>query len=124
MTEGASRFEDDRGVIQDILGPVDAVTHIFTRQGAVRGNHVHYQTTQWTLVISGQLLIVTDPDKADRPGGYQHAVYGPGDMACEEAGVPHAWKALKDTQVLVFTKGPRSGTDYEKDTVRLETPLL
>ena len=113
------RFEDDRGVIQDLLGPLDAVTRITTKAGAVRGNHVHHQTTQWTFILSGRMLIVTDD------GEYrQRHEYGPGEMAEELPGVPHAWKALEDTEVLVFTRGPRSGEAYETDTERLKVPLL
>lgn len=115
------RFEDDRGVIEDLLATsLDSVTRIFTRAGAVRGNHVHKLTTQWTYVISGRLMIVTAaPDGVQEP-----RIYGPGDLAREAPGIPHAWKALEDTTVLVFTRGPRSGTNYESDTVRLEKPLL
>ena len=39
-------------------------------------------------------------------------------------GDPHAWKALEDSECLVFTRGPRSGENYEEDTYRLDTPLL
>jgi quercetin dioxygenase-like cupin family protein len=113
------RFEDERGVIQDIFGPVDAVTRITTKAGAVRGNHVHAQTIQWALVLTGQLLVVTGLGDLRR-----EKVYGPGQISCERPGVPHAWKALEDTEVLVFTRGPRSGEAYESDTQRLETPLL
>jgi hypothetical protein len=35
-------YEDARGVIQDLLGPVDSVTWITTKKGAIRGNHVHH----------------------------------------------------------------------------------
>jgi len=110
------RHEDGRGVIQDLLvTPLDAVTEIRTRKGAIRGNHVHRATTQWTYVVSGLLRVVTQ-----RNGGpLRDRVYGPGDMACEHPGVTHAWEALEDTVVLVFTKGPRSGTAYESDTFRL-----
>ena len=113
------RFEDDRGVIQDLIGANDGVTEIFTRAGAIRGNHVHHRTTQWAYVVSGRLLIVTDN------GEFRgHHEYGPGEMACEAPGIPHAWKALEDTTVLVITKGPRAGEAYETDTERLGTPLL
>jgi quercetin dioxygenase-like cupin family protein len=115
----ADRFEDERGVIQDLFGPLDAVTRITTKAGAVRGNHVHHQTIQWTMVLTGRMLIVT--------AGGGHRVsreYGPGQIACERPGVPHAWKALEDTEVLVFTRGPRSGEGYESDTERLKEPLL
>ena len=110
------RHEDGRGVIQDLLvTPLDAVTEIRTRKGAIRGNHVHRATTQWTYVVSGLLRVVTQQNG----GPLRDRVYGPGDTACELPGVTHAWEALEDTVVLVFTKGPRSGTAYESDTERL-----
>ena len=118
----ADRFEDRRGVIEDILaGPIDQVTRIFTRKGAVRGNHVHARTTQWTYVVSGALRVVTVADDWSEPAD---RCYGEGQLITDEPGVAHAWKALEDTTVLVFTRGPRSGEAYESDTVRLRVPLL
>ena len=114
------RFADDRGEIADILaGPIDCVTRITTLVGKTRGNHVHARTTQWTLVLSGRLLVVTE-DKESRT----RREYGPGEMAEERPGIAHAWRALEDTVVLVFTRGPRAGTTYESDTQRLKVPLL
>ena len=113
------RFEDERGVIQDLLGPIDSVTCISTVKGAVRGNHVHRYTDQWTFVVTGRLLSVQGDDEPREVGegtGLQ--------MILEPKGVPHAWKALEDTVCLVFTKGPRSGDQYELDTQRLKEPLL
>lgn len=115
----ADRFEDHRGVIQDLLGPVDAVTEIFTKAGSVRGNHIHQRTTQWTYVAWGRLLAAWAEDD-----GVHQKEYRPGDLIREPAGIPHAWKAITDTRVLVFTKGPRSGAAYETDTHRLEVPIL
>lgn len=91
------------------------MTRIFTRASHVRGNHVHAGTTQWAYVASGRLLV------ASREPGQPAAehVYGPGMLAADRPGVAHAWKALEDTTVLVFTKGPRSGENYESDTQRL-----
>ncbi len=112
----SSRFEDDRGVIQDILaGPIDAVTHITTKKGAVRGNHVHLETIQWTYVTSGALWMACGVDRF---------VLEPGEVVTHPPGVPHAWEALKDTECLVFTRGPRSAENYETDTHRLDEPLL
>jgi quercetin dioxygenase-like cupin family protein len=109
-------FIDERGVIQDLLTePIDAVTRIRTVKGAVRGNHVHRRTTQWTYVLTGSLLVAS---------GDSETIAGPGDMLVDEPGTPHAWKALEDTDCLVFTQGPRSGADYESDTHRLEVPLI
>ena len=114
------RHEDSRGVIQDLLnGPIDGNTEITTNAGSVRGNHRHERTVQWTYVVSGRLLVVTDD------GEYRkRREYGPGEMAEEAPGIAHAWKALEPTKVLVFTRGPRSGEAYESDTQRLSKPLL
>lgn len=113
------RHEDERGVIQDLLGQTDAITEITTRAGAIRGNHVHKLTTQWAYVVSGEMLFARLEDD-----GLHTAVYGTGALVTEHAEVPHAWKAVTDCTVLVFTKGPRSGEAYEIDTQRLENPIL
>jgi quercetin dioxygenase-like cupin family protein len=114
----SGRHEDDRGVIQDLLWDVDSVTMISTKAGAVRGNHVHNETDQWTFVVSGRLLSARGEARTEvGPGTGCVQVYEP-------RGTPHAWKALEDTVCLVFTKGPRSGENYESDTIRLDEPLL
>lgn len=112
----ADSFEDDRGKIQDLIdGPIDSVTRIVTREGAVRGNHFHEHTTQWTYVLSGCLHMFNG--KVDR-------LLTSGEIMVHRPGEPHAWKALEDTDCLVFTKGPRSGSEYESDTIRLADPLV
>ncbi len=112
---GMQRFEDERGVIEDLFGRLDGVTRITTKKGAVRGNHVHAKTAQWTMVLSGCLLVAH---------GKQETLVGPGEILTHPPGEPHAWKAVEDTTCLVFTHGPRSGSNYESDTQRLEEPLL
>lgn len=120
------RFEDERGFIWDlpIRGPIDAVTRIFTKAGAIRGNHVHALTTQWAYVVRGHLLVVSQSPQEKAEKGVRKRVYGAGEVLCDEPGTAHAWQALEDTEVLVFTRGPRSGEAYESDTQRLTVPLL
>lgn len=115
-------YEDVRGIIHDIIpGPIDQVTEIFTRAGAVRGNHIHQETTQWTYVVSGKMLFGTRKSSGMDGNDLPHYVIGgPGALITEHPGMPHAWRALEDTLVLVFTRGPRSGEAYESDTQRLE----
>jgi len=116
VEEPRGGFKDDRGWIEDLLvEPVDSITRIHTKQGQVRGNHVHRETTQWTYVLSGTLWM-TD--------GEHNFFVGSGQMVVDEPGSPHAWKATVDSDCLVFTRGPRSGKDYESDTERLEEPLI
>ena len=110
-------FEDDRGVIADLIAePLDSVTQIFTRKGAVRGNHVHEETVQWTYVVSGALVMAHRKPGDDLPVSW---TVHPGELVCDNPGVAHAWRALEDCTVLVFTRGPRSGANYESDTQRL-----
>jgi quercetin dioxygenase-like cupin family protein len=106
---------DDRGDITDLAGRVDAVTVVRTKKGAVRGNHLHNQTEQWTYVASGRLF-VTDGNREEE--------VGPGGVVYDRPGSPHAWRALEDTVCVVFVKGPRAGNNYEADTTRLEIPLI
>jgi quercetin dioxygenase-like cupin family protein len=107
---------DERGVIRDLLGTrIDSITRITTVKGAVRGNHVHELTSQWTYVLSGELLVANDRTQL---------LLGPGEMVMHAPNEPHAWKAVSDTDVLVFTRGPRRGESFEDDTARLAVPLL
>ena len=113
-------FKDERGTIRDLLTEVtlDSVTLIRTLSGGVRGNHYHAETTQWTYVMRGKLKVVTSdgPGSPTREAEIAHA----GDLFISPPGEAHAWQALEDTDVLVFTRGPRSGQNYESDTTRLE----
>jgi quercetin dioxygenase-like cupin family protein len=110
----SKRYEDERGVIQDLLGSIDSVTEIFTKKDAIRGNHVHQYTTQWAYIVSGRLLVAHRHEDIET-----RIAFGPGKLIKEGPGVEHAWRALEDTTVLVFTKGPRSGENYEDDVIRL-----
>jgi hypothetical protein len=43
------RFEDERGTIEDLFGGESVhVTQVATNEGAIRGNHRHDHTEQWT----------------------------------------------------------------------------
>lgn len=113
-------FRDERGTITDLLeGPIDCVTRIDTRAGAIRGNHFHASSHQWAYVVSGTLTVATVEDD-----GVHERLYYPGDISHEPPGLRHAWRAMTDCTVLVFTRGPRSGEAYESDTTRLEVPIL
>lgn len=117
------QFEDDRGKIADLLvnESIDAVTYITFTPGAVRGNHYHKQTTQWTFVTTGSVLYASC-----RPGEpVKTEVLNVGDFVVATPNEVHAFRAgAEPAEILVFTKGPRAGFDYEKDTFRLEKPIL
>lgn len=115
-------FKDHRGEIIDLLEneSVNAVTLITFTRGAVRGNHYHKQTTQWNYLLSGCIKLVSQ-----YPGGpIVETIMRAGDFVVTGPNVSHALVALEDSSVMVFTKGPRGGKEYESDTFRLETPLV
>ena len=115
-------FEDDRGTITDILDhePIDAVTMITFTKGAVRANHYHKETVQWNYLISGELLYRS----RDKKSKISNTTMKPGDFAVSAAGEVHAMKGLKKSLLLVLTRGPRGGADYESDTFRDNAELI
>ena len=123
-------FEDHRGMILDILEgeSVDAGTYISFKNRAVRANHFHKETTQWNYVLSGKLkycnkVLEKDMLEDSQAEMTEETLY-PGDFCVSYPWEAHAFKGIEDSEMLVLTKGPRSGMDYEKDTFRLEKPLI
>ncbi|HXC56346.1 MAG TPA: cupin domain-containing protein [Rhizomicrobium sp.] len=115
-------FSDHRGAISDIVTKenIGAVTIITTRKGAVRGNHYHKETWQYLYVLSGKLRAV-----AQNPGeAPTEAILLPGDLILDVPNQRHAFEGLEDSTCLVLTRGVREGDDYEKDTFRLDIPLI
>jgi dTDP-4-dehydrorhamnose 3,5-epimerase-like enzyme len=121
VTKIISDFEDERGSITDILRqePIDYVTIITSKKGALRGNHVHKETVQYVYVMEGKLKALSQ--MSDEP--VCTTVLEMGDLIVNVPNEGHAFEALEDTTFLVLTRGPRGGENYEDDTFRLETPL-
>ncbi len=115
-------FEDQRGSIRDILigKEIDAVTILTCKKGSVRGNHFHKQSVQYGYVVSGSFVCATQI--GDNPVEIKELKAG--DLIAHPLNEKHAFKALEDSVFLALTKGPRQGTSYEKDTFRLEKPIL
>lgn len=115
-------FSDSRGDIIDLIADdtINAVTLISFNKGAVRANHYHKETVQWNYVLSGEILLVTQ-----MPGGPRvESVLRKGDFAVTIENERHALLGLTDAKLLVLTKGPRAGIQYEADTFRLQDPLI
>jgi quercetin dioxygenase-like cupin family protein len=114
--------EDSRGIIVDLVENqnINAVTFITFSKGAVRANHYHKKTTQWNYVTKGQIKLVTQLGEED----VKEVILKKGDLAVTIPMEKHALVGLEDSEMLVFTEGPRGGKEYESDTFRLETPLV
>lgn len=118
----APQFSDDRGEILDILTGenIDAVTLITFTKGATRANHYHKETIQWNYVTNGKLIYASQ----EIGGVKKEITLNKGDFVTSNPNEIHAFKAIENSELLVLTKGPRAGKDYEEDTFRLEEPIL
>ena len=121
IIETEVNHRDDRGSIMDLIegANINAVTFISFKKGAVRGNHYHKQTTQWNYVLRGKIRLVAQAgDQVP-----EEAILESGGFAVTEPMEKHALVGVEDSEMLVFTQGPRGGKEYESDTFRLEVPL-
>jgi len=115
-------FQDKRGKIIDILQKkqIEYVTLITSKKGAVRGNHYHKKSIQYNFILKGKMKLFT----RDNNGVKKTQLLKKGDLACNPEKEEHALLALEDSEFLVFTRGPRGGENYEKDTFRLKDKLI
>ena len=113
---------DKRGFIKDLLEnkKINAITLISQKKGKIRGNHYHKKTIQWNYLLSGKIVIYAKK----RGQGTKKKILNKGDLVVTMKNESHAIKAIKDSEFLVFTQGPRGGKEYENDTYRLKTPLV
>ena len=113
-------FKDHRGVIVDLLQreKINAVTFLTINKTKVRGNHYHKKTYQWNYIISGQMILVSRIQKK-----IKFKVLKKGDFYLTKPYEHHALIGKTKCEVLVFTKGPRGGKEYETDTFRLKDDL-
>lgn len=122
ITRPAVAHADARGEITDILEktPVNAVTLLTLKRGAVRGNHYHRHTTQWLYVLSGRIYVAARSET----GRVVSALLCEGELVMNPPLEAHAIRADADAVLLALAAGPRDGRDYENDTYRLDTPLI
>lgn len=115
-------FEDARGTITDIFvkEPKEHCTIIFTKKGAVRGNHYHKLSRQHDFIVSGRMEVYGQHVGEEK---ISTTVVGPNDLLVWEPNEAHEFVALEDTIFITFVDGVRGGDDFEKDTFRLEKPL-
>lgn len=120
--ETKPNFSDKRGDIRDLIHNenINSITVITFTKGAVRANHYHRETVQWNYLISGKVKIVTQfPGKE-----VIETIMEKGDLIVTVPNESHALMGLVDSELIVFTSGPRGGNEYETDTFRLEESLI
>lgn len=115
-------FKDSRGKIVDLIEKknINAITFITQKKGKIRGNHFHKKTIQWNYLLKGKIVIYSKYKNQKT----KFITLKVGDLVVTSKNESHAIKAIKDSEFLVFTQGPRGGKEYENDTYRLKTPLI
>ena len=104
-------YKDERGEIEDLIVTDEhSVTRITFNKDAVRGNHLHKETTQIDIVLSGSLVCGQDGATV---------VINKGQAVTHAPNVKHAYKALEKSEILSLCFGKRRGEHYEEDTFRL-----
>jgi quercetin dioxygenase-like cupin family protein len=109
---------DERGSIFDLIeDTVGHVGFITFKAGAVRANHYHKVSTQYSYVLKGEIELTTaNVDGSNR----KVERLTKGMLTKIPAEVVHAYKALTDAEILDMTTLSRSDDGYEADTVRMQ----
>jgi dTDP-4-dehydrorhamnose 3,5-epimerase-like enzyme len=123
-----NNFKDSRGLITDIFinKPKDHCTLVTFNKNAVRGNHFHKKSTQYSFIVSGKVVYVSC--KISKKGNIisriKKDILNKNSLIIHKPYYAHAFKALKPTYLLAFVDGIRGGNNYEKDTFRLNKKLI
>jgi dTDP-4-dehydrorhamnose 3,5-epimerase-like enzyme len=119
---------DVRGTIRDIFvsNPKDHCSIITFMKNAVRANHFHKESTQYTYVIDGEILMASCIVNSDgqRVGEVEQVVLGPGDLATHPPYHAHAFRSITAATILAFADGVRGGDYYENDVFRLTESIV
>ena len=120
-------FSDIRGYIRDVFqnSPKDHCSIVTFNKGAVRGNHYHKKSTQYSYLLSGKLTLkYSKVDKNGKiKGKINKKIIGPNILITHRPYETHAFIANKKSLMIAFADGLRGGKDYEKDTYRLKYKL-
>ena len=118
-----TNFKDQRGIIKDVIQEdINSITYITIKKGKIRGNHYHKKTTQWNFIISGSVNLFYKKNFLSKT--IKKVLLKKNDLAVCRPNEPHAFKSLKDCEIIVFTKGPRKSKEYETDTYRLTSSIV
>lgn len=110
-------FKDTRGIILDILEkPVSHIGLVTFKKGAVRGNHYHKKSTQYSYVLGGKIELTIKKINEKRA---KKIILKEGDLTTIPPNMIHAYRAIEDSSMLDLTTYRRGKAGYEKDTVRV-----
>ena len=123
-----SNFKDKRGRIIDIFvkKPKDHCSLVTFNKGAIRGNHFHKKSVQYSFVVSGKLVMLSARvnKNGDIIGKIKKEILRENNFVTHKPFHAPAFKSITKANLLAFVDGKRGGRDYEKDTFKLQTKLI
>jgi len=121
-------YQDDRGKIIDIFvsSPKDHCSIVTFNKNAVRGNKFHKKSCQYTVVLEGKILLISQKvnKKGELIGKVKKEILRERSITIHKKRHAHALKALNKSKVLVFVDGIRGGKKYASDTYPIEPKLI
>lgn len=116
-------YSDDRGFIAPLVDEdnfkVKNVLYLFSKAGAIRGNHYHKKESYWEYCIKGSFRYV-EKDIKKPHSKLKSIIVHDGEMIYSPAGIAHAMEILEDTISLAITSRSRKQKSYEADLVRIK----
>jgi len=110
-------FTDKRGHIFDIVEePLSHVGLITFKKGAIRGNHYHKKSTQYTYILKGKIKFVVSDTRGKHKKTF---ILNEGMFSRIPPKMVHAYKAFTPATMLDMTTLARGKKGYEDDTVRV-----
>lgn len=114
-------FSDKRGLVADIFeGKIAHVGYVTFVKNAVRGNHYHKKSTQYTYIIFGEVELFLKHFKK-KSNKIRKVILKKGYFVSIPPGFIHAYKAITSTVMLDMTTLSRKGSGYENDTIRVDS---
>mgnify|MGYP001186915754 FL=1 len=123
-------FKDKRGEIIDVFQNIkfEHSAIITFNKNAVRANHFHKKSIQYSLILSGKFIakeVKINKNMKYNINKIKTYNIGPQFIFGHKPYEAHAYKCISSKGVMiVFSKGIRGGTNYEDDTYRLEKKLI
>jgi len=118
ITKITPAFEDDRGKISDLINePINHVGLITTEKDAIRANHYHKLSTQYSYILSGKFEVLLS--SVDDPDNKKKIILNAEELITIPPKVIHKFKAIENSTMVDMISESRAGTNYEKDVVRI-----
>jgi len=118
---------DSRGLIMDIFEKkkINHCTLITFKKSSVRGNHYHKKSYQYSFILDGKFTVKEMKIKNNPSNKIISLNLDKNNFIEHKPNHAHAFKCNSRTgAMIVFSYGLRGGKDYEKDTFRLNSPIL